>query len=373
MTKKVIFGLLAAVSIVACSKVGENEFIITGEAKGVKDSTNVVLQKQDSTGIVSVDTVKVIDGKFKIEGQVKEPYLHFIAINGIQGGVPLILESGEINVKVDKDSVQNSTVGGTKNNDYLTDYSNKSKEINKKMMAFQKANMEKFNQARATNDTVTMNDLMKKNNQFGEQLKNMSFEHIDKNKDSFLSVYFINQFINQPDADLAKLEKQFNALTDDLKKTSVGKKIKERFEAINNTKVGSTAPDFSAKTPDGKTVSLKQSLGKITIIDFWASWCQPCRQENPAMVALYNEFSPKGLKIIGVSLDSEAKAWTEAIEKDKLTWTQVANLKPQSDPIARKYNISQIPTTYLLDEKGKIIAVNLRGEELKAKVQSLLN
>jgi peroxiredoxin len=372
MNKKVIFGFLAAMSIVACNNVGDNEFKIVGDAKGVKDSTAVILQKQDSTGIVSVDTVQVLDGKFVIEGPVKEPFLHFLQIRGVEGGVPLILESGEIKVKVDKDSIQNSTVGGTKNNDYLAEYSKKNKEINQKMMAFQKANMAKFNEARTKNDTATINSLMKENDKFGEQIKTMSAEHIDKYKDSYLSVYFINQFLSQPDADMAKLEKQFNALNDEVKKTSLGKKIKQRFDAINNTKVGGKAPDFSAKTPEGKTVSLKESLGKITIIDFWASWCQPCREENPAMVALYNEFNPKGLKIIGVSLDNDEKAWKEAIAKDKLTWTQVANLKPQNDPIARKYNISQIPTTYVLDEQGKILAVNLRGEELKAKIQSLL-
>jgi thiol-disulfide isomerase/thioredoxin len=119
-------------------------------------------------------------------------------------------------------------------------------------------------------------------------------------------------------------------------------------------------------------VSLKQSLGKVTLIDFWASWCAPCREENPNVVAIYNEFHSKGLNIISVSLDKDAIKWKEAIAKDKLTWTQVSNLKEMNDPIALQYNITQIPTTYLLDSNGKIVAIDLYGDRLKIKIKELL-
>ncbi|RZK10948.1 MAG: TlpA family protein disulfide reductase [Flavobacterium sp.] len=136
--------------------------------------------------------------------------------------------------------------------------------------------------------------------------------------------------------------------------------------------MGSIAPDFSAPNTDGKKISLKESLGKITIIDFWASWCGPCRQENPNVVALYNEFHAKGLNIIGVSLDTNITKWKEAIPKDKLTWTQISNLQGWEDPIAQLYKIEGIPATLLLDASGKIIAKDLRGDALKSKVASLL-
>ena len=113
-------------------------------------------------------------------------------------------------------------------------------------------------------------------------------------------------------------------------------------------------------------------MGKITIIDFWASWCGPCRQENPNVVALYNEYHSKGLNIIGVSLDTNAAKWKEAIAKDKLAWTQISNLKGWEDPIAKQYQIEGIPATLLLDEKGMIIGKDLRGEQLEARVAALL-
>ena len=137
--------------------------------------------------------------------------------------------------------------------------------------------------------------------------------------------------------------------------------------------MGDTAPNFKASTPDGKVVSLKEGLGKVTLIDFWASWCAPCREENPSVVALYAELHSKGLNIISVSLDDDANKWKAAIAEDKLSWTQVSNLKEMQDPIALQYGVTQIPTTILIDASGKIVARDLFGEDLKEKIQELLD
>ncbi|WP_366069041.1 TlpA disulfide reductase family protein [Flavobacterium sp.] len=136
--------------------------------------------------------------------------------------------------------------------------------------------------------------------------------------------------------------------------------------------IGQAAPNFKAPNPDGKLVSLKENLGKVTLIDFWASWCAPCRAENPNVVALYSEFHSKGFNIISVSLDNDGKKWKQAIATDKLIWSQVSNLKEMQDPIALQYGISQIPTTFLLDATGKIVAIDLNGEALKSKIKELL-
>jgi len=178
---------------------------------------------------------------------------------------------------------------------------------------------------------------------------------------------------NNPKIEIEKIRKNYNALDQSLKNTKTGKTIKTKIDNYKSLEVGNPAPEFSAPNPEGKMLTLKESLGKITIIDFWASWCGPCRKDNPDVVALYNEFHSKGLNIIGVSLDKDDAKWKEAIAKDGLVWNHVSNLKFWQDPIAELYNIKSIPATFIVDENGKIIARDLRGEQLRAKIASLLN
>ncbi|WP_298154008.1 TlpA disulfide reductase family protein [Flavobacterium sp.] len=376
--KKVLLVLLASIAVVSCKKVADNEFIITGKAEGVKDGSEIYLNKQDSMGVVHVDTVKVKDGKFQMEGKLKNgPLLHFIQMKDVQGGFPFVLESGEIEIKINKDTLGKSKVSGTYSNDKLTEYTEAYTKIDKKMQAFQKANMSKWQEAVAKNDTVTRNVLIKENKKFQEEIKALSLNHIEKYPKSFISVYFLEQFSMQPDADIAKIKKLYEALDPELKKAKPAKNVLKNLKLIEAEKtkgpsVGAAAPDFTAPSPEGKPVSLKQSLGKLTLVDFWASWCGPCRKESPNVVALYNEFHPKGLNIISVSLDKEAAKWKEAIVADKLAWTHVSNLKYWQDPIAAQYNVKSIPAMFLLDESGVIIAKDLQGEALKTKVASIL-
>lgn len=135
---------------------------------------------------------------------------------------------------------------------------------------------------------------------------------------------------------------------------------------------GAPSLDHQVFNEQNQLTSLNEFKGKVVYVDFWASWCGPCRAENPNVVALYNEFHSKGLNIIGVSLDKDAAKWKEAIAKDKLAWTQVSNLKYWQDPIAKQYNVEAIPATFILDASGKIVARDLKGAELKVKIAELL-
>ena len=378
--KKIILIALTGLFI-SCNS---NSYKVSGEINGITDGTKVFLEKQDKvTGVVAVDTVKIEKGKFTFKGESKEPEIHLIQVENVNGKVPFILENGNINIVINKDSIAKAKRSGTYNNDEFQNYNVKMTKIQesmqKKMAAFENQNMAAMQAANEKKDTITVNNLRKEyakiQEGFTSQFTTENYAYIEKSPKSFISVLLIEGMLNEMTPKFDKIKKFYDGLDSSLKETKVGENIKTGLDAINKLAIGQKAPNFSAKNPEGKLVSLKESLGKVTIIDFWASWCAPCRAENPSLVALYNEFHAKGLNIIGVSLDrdGEATKWKEAIAKDQLTWSQVSNLKFWEDPIAMQYNVKSIPAAFLLDANGNIIAKDLRGAALKAKVAELLS
>jgi peroxiredoxin len=378
--KKILLVITAITVLISCNKAGENEYIVTGTIKGIADGKTVILEVQDETGALKpVDTVKIEKEKFTFKGSAKEPEMYLLSIETISDKLPFILENGDIEMTINKDSIGITKITGTYNNEELNGYKAKGMAIQKKMMKFQKDNTAKMNQAQQTKDTVVMNSLRKEYSKFQDEFITQSNAYVASHPKAFISALIIEGMFNQMAPDIDKISKFYNGLDKEVKDTKHGKKIKKQLDELTkpvaaavNVGVGTLAPDFSAPNPEGKAVSLKQSMGKVTVVDFWASWCKPCRAENPNMVALYKEFHAKGLNILGVSLDDDAAKWKDAIAKDKLTWTHVSNLKNFEDPIATLYGIKAIPSTFILDASGKIVAKDLRGAELKAKVAELL-
>lgn len=371
--KKLLVLVLGAATLLSFTVFIKGEFTISGTVSGLENGKKITLEKQDEKGITVLDSTKVIDGKFTFKGTTPEPGIHFLQVADVQGKVAFILEEGKISFTLYKDSIGKSKVGGTKNNEDLQNFNAAAMKVQKKMQEFQTANMTKFTEAQAKQDTVTTNQIIREFSKFQDEMMGLSAAFPEKNPKSYLSVLFIDNMFNNPKVEIEKIKKNYNALDPALKATKTGKTIKTKIDNYKSLDIGSVSPDFSAPNPDGKVLSLKESLGKVTIIDFWASWCGPCRAENPNVVALYNEYHSKGLNIIGVSLDKDGTKWKEAIAKDGLIWNHVSNLKFWQDPIAEMYNIKSIPATFILDENGRIIARDLRGEDLHAKIKSLLD
>ena len=210
-------------------------------------------------------------------------------------------------------------------------------------------------------------------------------QFINENPDAPYRLNLIASALHRSDLDVLGYRDAYNELSSQLKDSEKGKAVGKRLDALyevfkktEKLNIGKVAPNFEAPKPDGTMVSLNDVKGKVTIIDFWAAWCGPCRKENPNVVKVYEAYHDQGLEIIGVSLDGQSRqkdpknAWLEAIEKDNLNWTHVSSLQYFNDPVAKLYNISAIPATFILDKDGKIAAKNLRGAALDQKVKELL-
>ena len=370
--KKIAFIITTALFAIACNNLKDNEFLISGTANGVENGRKVFIEVQTETGSLAKDTAVVTDGKFELKGITDGIDIGFVRIENEEINLPIILEEGKIEINIVKDSIHKSTLGGTPNNEKFNTFNLETKAISKKVAKFEKDNGPAMQKAQMSKDTVTINKLIKEHKKFQDEMNVYSKNFIKENPDAFLSVLLLENFLMRQYLTPEEVKTYFAGLDKKVTETKSGKKIKTALDAMFAIVIGKPAPDFSAPSPEGKTISLKESLGKVTIIDFWASWCGPCRAENPNVVALYNEFHVQGLNIIGVSLDKDAAKWKEAIAKDGLTWSHVSNLKFWEDPIAKQYNVQSIPATFILDAKGIIVAKDLRGDELKAKVKELL-
>ena len=189
--------------------------------------------------------------------------------------------------------------------------------------------------------------------------------------DNSLVPYFATNFL-MPQADFEFFKQTDDKLYGKFTKSKYAQELHQKVERLAKTAIGSTAPDIVLQDPFGKTVSLSSLRGKVVLVDFWASWCKPCREESPNVVAAYNRYRSKGFEVFSVSLDDNKDAWQKAINDDKLLWTHVSDLMKWNSSVVSLYNIDAIPFTLLIDGEGKILAKNLRGEALGKKLSELL-
>lgn len=362
---------IAVLAILGCAKEKEG-YSISGDAKNIEDGKMVYLSELNADNQpTKLDSVAIKDEKFMLDlPEVTNSNLNFINIDGVRGNILFISENEPIKFEVYKDSIQASKVTGGKENKLLYSYLDHIQELNKKVMQIR---TDLRTQATTTRDSTIMVQLQKEE----EALRNSDLAYKKKiakeNPENFVSILVLTDMLNMgaPANDVKEL---FENLSENIKQTSIAKPLKENLDKRSTVEIGSKAPAFKAPNPQGEEISLNDVLGKVTLIDFWAAWCKPCRVENPNVVKVYNKYHDKGFNIIGVSLDraGQKDKWIQAIKDDNLTWNQVSNLQFWNDPVAELYNVRAIPAAFLLDENGVIVATNLRGDALDAKVKEIL-
>lgn len=342
-------------------------FAITGNIAGLNNSDVYFMHKANDVRVT--DTVKVHSDKFTYSGKADEPSMFYLDI--IHGGnrerVEIFVENASIKISGKLDSLDALKISGSKVHDeyeqyekYLSAYTSKLDSISELYDAKEKVKDEK-----------AMAELDKSYDD-KEQQKNAAVKkYIAAHSSSYVSAYAAAvNFTIKPE--LEELKSVYGSLDSIRKQTQNGKVLRDAIDAAQRTAMGAVAPDFSMKDTSDRVIALSSFKGKVTLLDFWAAWCGPCRKENPNIVKAYNKFHEKGLQIFAVSLDKDAEKWKKAIVKDSLNWTQVSDLKYWNSEAASLYGVRAIPANFLLDKDGKIIARNLHGDELEKKLTEVL-
>lgn len=335
----------------------------------INDGEMVYLVQYKENIPILKDSATVVKGNFSFSDSILVPEMHYIFFKNIQGNIPVILEPGNINITVFKDSLRSTKINGTKSNDDFKTYIDESSSFINELNNIQS----EINYNIALNDSLLTDDLEKQFINMRKKLTDYEFDFMTNKNDSYISALILQRMVFERSIDYDKADSIMNSFDESLKLTSpftAVEKIIENYK-LSNTEapiVGSYAPKFSGPGIDGEVISLDGIKSKYILIDFWASWCAPCRVENPGLAELLNVYSKDDFSILGVSLDMNLESWKKAIETDGIqSWVHISNLKYFNDPIAKLYDISKegIPSSFLLNPERKIIARNIKGEDLE--------
>ena len=365
MNKKHLFALSAMACIFAACQ--RNSYKIAGTTDGLNDGDTLFLTQDLNTGIPS-DTLIVKDGRFETEKKSDSIMLTLLyAPKDPSMSALFFSEPGTINIKLSQTPNQ-TTIGGTKVNDALQELNSLAGEFGNKMQEIAAV----FYDSTATEESKKQ-ALEQERNLQNELTKNV-IEVAEKNIDNELGFFIITSFGDEEAFSSEKRKELINKMPANFRSRNEVKELLQIIEASEATAVGKAITDFTLQTPEGEPLSAMSEIAKnkVTILDFWASWCGPCRQETPFMVELFKEFHEKGLGIVGISLDEDKDAWVKAIGELHMSWPQMSDLKGWQSEAGQLFQVTSIPFMVVVDQNGKILQKGLRGDDLKSFISNQL-
>ena len=353
-------------SMLMLASCQSNSYKLSGTAEGLPDGDTLFITNDLETGVPN-DTLIIKDGKFERKGEIDSTALCMIySVSNNEINAAFFLEPGTINIKL-TEQPGGSRVGGTKCNDQWQTLNDSvmtiGKEINRIAEHIYANNLPEEEQQKG------MEQMERLNQRFAALVVKTAEKNIENEFGYFLLTYYPEELIDNENR--ARLIKE---LPSEMRQRPAIKQLEEYISAAMKTDEGATIQDFTQQAPDGTEISLMAEVKKhkITIIDFWASWCGPCRQEMPSMIQLYDKYQSKGLGILGISLDENGDAWQKGTEALGFTWPQMSDLKGWENEVARYFQVTSIPHTIVVDQKGTILLRGLRGEQLEKFVAEQL-
>ena len=367
--------------LVSANGFAQKGFTISGDVSKVKDPIAKVYLNYYADGKSTMDSAEVKDGKFSFTGTLADPVMGSLrakyqevpgaksmkAISYNRDIKQVFLENSKIKM-ASVDSFANATIKGSKSHTAYVSWTDLTKEETAQSAALNKEYSEYYKKK----DQAGMDKIDAAFDKLTEQKNIKNKQYLKDNPSSPIAMFVLKQYAGY-DINADDVEPMFLALPEQLRASPAGKDMTEKLETAKKTGVGKMAMDFTQNATLGIPVSLSSFRGKYVLIDFWASWCGPCRQENPNVVKAFNAYNSKGFTVLGVSLDQPTAKdkWMKAIHDDKLTWTQVSDLKYWKNDVAVQYGIQAIPQNFLIDPQGKIVGKNLRGEALNKKLAEI--
>ncbi len=360
--------------LISCTKKTKPSFSIQGHISPIKGRSITLTKETDLERKISkkIDVIQLTkDGKFKAEFDL-EPHLYKLQLDE-KNSIPLAIDKGQhINIEISDFGTGNSKtiITGSKDSEVLLAYENfRKNSLDSLVQSVRRQVREIKKSANPNQEQIKLLEQLEIKN-YEKHLKELNV-FIKNNMVNSLGLYATSirwkgaENLNFYDSITTAFENKYPNL-------EIAKKLREKVSRLQQTSIGGIAHDIEMKTPDGMTINLSSVQKKYTLIDFWASWCGPCRSESNTLNDLYNKYNTKGFEIYGVSLDDNKDKWLKAIEKDNRTWTNVSSLQGFKTPASYDYAVTALPDNYLIDANRKIIAKNIHGEALITLIDNLL-
>lgn len=359
--------LIPVFMLLPVAAAAQKSYVVSGKLSGLKEPAIAYLNYGKTK-----DSVEIKNGTFQFKGSVAEPVQAYLTVKAAdalpkknQDDYTLFwLENSKISVS-GKDSIKNAAIKGSLAEKESREMDAPVKPLTDKILRLMKESDTKpgADRKRAISDSIGL--LVK-------EIKNVRTKFAETHLNSYMGLYAYNLYVLDNYVDLAVAEPIFNRYASELRSSPLGLRTVEKIEAARRRSTGSKVTDFTQNDLADQPFTLSSLRGKYVLVDFWASWCKPCRAENPNLKKAYSELKGKNFEVVGVSLDLGKSAWEDAVKKDDLPWIHVSDLQGWKNAVAVKYGISAVPQNLLINPEGIIIAKNLRGEELTEKLRALI-